>query len=119
MPETEQTGPSDETHVGTRYRSEVEAAHRKLEAKAAEPGRRPPFDLGLLAGYGWALGLSGRSPVTGRASTGAPDVGLLTAEVDAATVQLESAAQDGVPQDHVQGVFDALAWICGQLDQRP
>ncbi|WP_328536021.1 hypothetical protein [Streptomyces sp. NBC_00344] len=117
MPETEPTEPFEEPHVGTRYRWEVEAAYRKLEASAGD--QQSPLANGLLTAYSWALGHTTTAPVTGDVSAGAPGLGLLTAEVDAATVQLEGAAQRGIPQDHIQGVYDALAWICGQLEPRP
>ncbi|MEV8567422.1 hypothetical protein AB0436_17925 [Streptomyces sp. NPDC051322] len=121
-PETEpveSAEPAEDDRVGTRYRSEVEAAYRKSAASAEEPARQSQLTRGLLTGYRWALGHSAVAPVTGGTTTGAPDLGLLIAEVDAATVQLEGAEQRGVSHDHIQGVYDALAWVCGQLEQRP
>ncbi|MEV6792029.1 hypothetical protein AB0M87_08545 [Streptomyces sp. NPDC051320] len=121
-PETEpaeNAEPAEDDRVGTRYRSEVEAAYRKSAASAEEPARQTQLARGLLTGYRWALGHSAVAPVTGGATNGPPGLGQLTAEVDAATVQLEGAAQRGVSQDHTQGVYDALAWVCGQLEQRP
>ncbi|MCX4547375.1 hypothetical protein OG204_30135 [Streptomyces sp. NBC_01387] len=105
--------------MGTRYRAEVEAAYRKLEAATAGPDGRTPFSRGALTGYRWALGRADAAPVTGGTDAGAPDLGLLTAEVDAVAVQLEDTAQRDVPDDHARGVYEALAWICGQSDLRP
>ncbi|WP_328320521.1 hypothetical protein [Streptomyces sp. NBC_00388] len=114
---TPEREPFDDERVGTRYRAEVEAAYRKVAAAAA-PDAQPQLSRGVLSGYEWALGRAAAAPVTG-ITGGAPDLGLLTAEVDAVTVQLEDAVQRGVPDDYARGMYDALSWICGQNDQRP
>lgn len=44
---------------------------------------------------------------------------LLTAEVDAATVQLEAGPLTTLPRDYTQGVHDALAWVCGHTEVSP
>ncbi|MET9534749.1 MULTISPECIES: hypothetical protein [unclassified Streptomyces] len=114
---TPEREPFDDERVGTRYRAEVEAAYRKVEATAA-PDAQTQLSRGVLTGYLWALGRADAAPATG-ITGGAPDLGRLTAEVDAVTVQLEDAVQRGVPDDYARGLYDALSWICGQSDRCP
>lgn len=115
--------PNAERHeqdlVGTRTLAEVEQAHRALEAVGAGPTQQTQLSRGALTGYLWALGRGDQAPITGASSEGAPDLSLLTAEADAAVVQLADAAQRTTPRDFTQGVHDALAWICGHSDMRP
>lgn len=105
--------------VGTRKLPEVEQAFRALEAVGAGPTQQTQLSRGALTGYLWALGRGNPAPITGAPTEGAPDLPQLTAEVDAAAVQLADAAQRTTPRDFTQGVHDALAWICGHSDMRP
>ncbi|MEV6651630.1 hypothetical protein [Streptomyces sp. NPDC051219] len=105
--------------MGTRRRAEVEAAHHALDAEAAGPDRQTQLSRGALTGYLWALGRGEDAPITGARGEGPPDIPQLTAEVDAATVQLEDTTQRMVPRDYIRGVHDALAWVCGHSDDRP
>ncbi|QIQ00996.1 hypothetical protein [Streptomyces liangshanensis] len=116
---TQQTGPHGDEHVGTRPRSQVEEAFRALEAVAAAPSGQTQLSRGAMTGYLWALGRGDVAPVTGAAGQGAPDLSALTAEADAATVQLEDATRRTIPRDYIQGVHAALAWVCGHSDERP
>lgn len=105
--------------AGVRGVAEVGQAFRELEEVAAGPSQQTQFTRGAMAGYMWALGLGSSAPVTGARIAGAPDLAELTAEVDAAMVQLEDQAMRTVPRDYTQGVHDALAWVCGHTDSRP
>ncbi|MDJ0346249.1 hypothetical protein QMK19_19280 [Streptomyces sp. H10-C2] len=105
--------------MGTRRRADVEEAHRELEAVAAGPAQQTQLSRGALTGYLWALGRGDPAPVTGATCDGVPDIAMLTAEADAAVVQLADFTQRTVPRDYVQGVHDALAWVCGHNDQLP
>jgi hypothetical protein len=105
--------------VGGRPRADVERAYGALEAAAAAPQTQTQFSRGALSGYVWALGHATAAPVTGADSHGAPDMLLLTAEVDAALVQLSDQSLRTVPRDYVHGVHDALAWVCGYSDEQP
>ncbi|MGK5630361.1 hypothetical protein [Streptomyces sp. URMC 123] len=116
---TQQTVRGEERRVGTRSRSEVERARHALEVRSAAPDRQTQVSRGALTGYLWALGRAEAAPVTGAAVAGTPDLRTLTAEVDAAAVQLEDQTQRTVPRDYTRGVHDALAWICGHRDDRP
>jgi hypothetical protein len=116
---TQQTEPYSEPNVGIRPRAEVEEAHRALEAVGAGTYQQTQLSRGALTGYLWALGRGDVAPVTGADGQGAPDLSLLTAETDAAAVQLEDATQRTVPRDYIQGVYAALAWVCGHSEQRP
>jgi hypothetical protein len=82
--------------VGTKPRAQVEAAYQRLEHKAAAPGLRTPFSLGAVAAYEWALG---------RAAL--------------CVVQLGDPTQSAEGAAHARGVHDALAWVCGLIDERP
>ncbi|MFF4528689.1 hypothetical protein ACFY1P_05390 [Streptomyces sp. NPDC001407] len=116
---TTQHTDTDGTRVGTRPREQVESACERLHATAAGPDRQTQFSRGALAGYLWALGRGDAAPITGASSDGTPGMGPLTAEVDAVLVQMEDCAQRTVPRDYLYGVHSALAWICGQSDDRP
>ncbi|MFG2862280.1 hypothetical protein [Streptomyces sioyaensis] len=106
--------------MGTRAYADVELAQKQLDATQAERGRSPQFSSGASPAYHWALGRANRSPVTGADETeGVPDLQALTAEVDAAVVQMEDPASRPGPRDHSRGVHDALAWVCGHRDQAP
>lgn len=104
--------------VGTRSRAEVEAAVEALESVAprhdAVAHRR-----GALSGYRWALGHIDAAPVTGAPGAGSPGLEVLTAEVDAAHVQLEGITRDTTALAYTRGVHEALAWVCGHRDDRP
>ncbi|WP_455351735.1 hypothetical protein [Streptomyces sp. SYSU K217416] len=116
---TQQKEPYKDLTVGTRLRAEVEDAQRALDASAAGPNQQTQLSRGALTGYLWALGRADDAPITGARVEGPPDIPQLTAEVDAATVQLEDTTQRTVPRDYTRGVHDALAWVCGHSDQRP
>ncbi|MFF8289635.1 hypothetical protein ACF068_10470 [Streptomyces sp. NPDC016309] len=106
--------------IGTKARAEVEAARRRLEHKAAAPGLRTPFSLGALAACEWALGRADAAPVTGAAGAGrTPSSHLLTAELDAAVVQLADPTESAERAAYVRGVHDLLAWVCGLVDEQP
>lgn len=105
--------------VGARPRAEVEQAYRALADVAAGTAQQTQLSRGSLTAYLWALGRGETAPITGAVSTGTPDLPLLTAETDAATVQLEDATQRTVPRDYIHGVHEALSWICGHTHTRP
>ncbi|MCM2423441.1 MULTISPECIES: hypothetical protein [unclassified Streptomyces] len=111
--------PHKEGTIGTRSLAEVEDAYHALEAVGAGPAQQTQLSRGALTGYLWALGRGDPAPVTGASCEGAPDLPLLTAEADAAVVQLADATQRTIPRDYIQGVHDALAWVCGHSDMRP
>jgi hypothetical protein len=102
-----------------RPRVDVERAHDALQAVAAAPQTQTQFSRGALTGYLWVLGRATSAPVTGSHGHGAPSLGQLTGEIDASVVQLVDQAQRTVPRDYVQGVHDALAWVCGYSDDQP
>ncbi|MGW7195655.1 hypothetical protein [Streptomyces chryseus] len=108
-----------QAEVGARGSAQVEQAFRWLEARAAGPHQQTQYARGALAGYLWALGRGEPSPITAQATDGAPGLVALTAEADAATVQLQDSTQRTVPRDYNQGVHDALAWVCGRTDDKP
>ncbi|MGR8006956.1 hypothetical protein [Streptomyces hypolithicus] len=116
------THQGERPRVGTRGYADVELARQRLEAAAPER-RAQPFSSGASAAYRWALGQVERSPVTGASGTSGgrsvPDLHVLTAEVDAAVVQMEDPAGHPGPRDHSRGVHDALAWVCGHSDEAP
>ncbi|MEU9984562.1 hypothetical protein [Streptomyces sp. NPDC050856] len=99
--------------------AEAEEAFRRLEAEAAGPDQQTQFSRGALAGYLWALGRGGPAPITAQPLDEAPTLSHLSAEVDAATAQMEDSTQRTVPRDYIHGVRDALAWVCGHSDQHP
>jgi hypothetical protein len=116
---TQQTEPNSDPHVGVRPRADVEEAHRALAAVVAGTDEQSPLTRGALTGYLWALGREDVAPITGAGCAGAPDLSLLTAETDAAAVRLEDAARRTVPRRYTEGVYEALAWVCGHSDKRP
>ncbi len=99
--------------------SQVDRAFECLEAEAAGPDRQTQYARGALAGYLWALGRGEPAPITAQSSDGAPAMEVLMAEADAATVQIQDSTQRTVPRDYLQGVHDALAWVCGHTDDKP
>lgn len=104
--------------IGTRSRTEVEKAHEALEHAAAPQGGGA-YRNGALTGYRWALGRADSAPVTGAPGGGTPGLEVMTAEVDAALVQLEDLTRDTAGLAYTQGVQEALAWVCGHRDDRP
>jgi hypothetical protein len=116
------TRQGEESLVGTRAYADIELAQRGLSAGAAERDPSPQFSSGASAAYRWALGRTDRSPVTGAGAGAAedvPDLQALTAEVDAAVVQMEDPTSRPGPRDYSRGVHDALAWVCGHSDHAP
>ncbi|TDT97913.1 hypothetical protein EDD99_6115 [Streptomyces sp. 846.5] len=105
--------------VGVRPQAEVELAHHALNAVALSPQTQTQYSNGALTGYLWALGRGTAAPVTGARSGGTPTLAGLTEEIDATVVQLAAQTQRTVPRDFLQGVHDALAWVCGYSDDRP
>ncbi|MFG2138317.1 hypothetical protein [Streptomyces sp. NPDC048650] len=116
---TQQPDAHGESAVGIRSRAEVVHAREALEGLPPGHSRQTRIAQGALAAYRWALGVEAASPITGARGGGSPALPLLTAEVDAAAVQLEGTARDTAARDYIQGVHTALAWICGHIDQRP
>lgn len=104
--------------IGTRSRTDVENAHAALQ-EAAPPLGGDAYRTGALSGYRWALGRADSAPVTGAPGGGTPALDVLTAEVDAALVQLEDLTREPAALAYTQGVQEALAWVCGQRDDRP
>ncbi len=113
-----QMGQGTEQRVGTRPYEDVERAYRRREAAAPGAGR-PQFAAGAITAYRWALGQQTRAPVTGAAGGAVPSLPALTAEVDAALVQLEDTTLRGGPREYTEGAHDALAWVCGYSEARP
>ncbi|GAB3658663.1 hypothetical protein [Streptomyces sparsus] len=105
--------------VGIRGVAEAEDAFRRLEKTAAGPDRQTQYSRGALAAYLWALGRGDAAPVTAYTVAGAPSMETLTAEADAAAVQMEDSTQRSVPREYLHGVHDALAWVCGHTETRP
>ncbi|MEU9798533.1 hypothetical protein [Streptomyces sp. NPDC051000] len=116
---TQRADQFDSDRIGTRPRAEVKRRHDALEADSLGPHGGTQLSKGALTGYQWALGRGDGAPVTGAVAESTPDLDLLTAEVDAATVQLEAGPQQTLPRDYTQGVHDALAWVCGHTDDSP
>ncbi|MFG2721259.1 hypothetical protein ACGFW5_23610 [Streptomyces sp. NPDC048416] len=103
------------TLIGVRPHDDVDLALEYLTARSEAPAQ---FALGVAAAYRWSMGRSERSPVTGTAVRRPPDLPLLTAEVDAAVVQLEDPTSQAGARDFTRGVHDGLAWVCGYSDRR-
>ncbi|WP_438289815.1 hypothetical protein [Streptomyces sp. HUAS TT7] len=101
--------------IGVRARTDVDLALKYLTARSEAPAQ---YALGAAAAYHWAMGRAGRAPLTGTAVRLVPDLRLLTAEVDAAVVQLEDPTTEVGLRDFTRGVHDALAWVCGYSDSR-
>lgn len=108
-----------QARVGVRDSAQVEQAFQRLEAGAAGPDQQTQYARGALAGYLWALGRGEPAPITAQESDGAPGLEVMTAETDAAIVQMEDSTQRTVPRDYLHGVHDALAWVCGHTDNKP
>ncbi|MEU8893078.1 hypothetical protein [Streptomyces sp. NPDC048442] len=104
--------------VGARSRAEAEAVLHELEAATAAPDRQTQISRGALAGYVWALGSGDTTPVTGSRSSVAPSPAQLEAELDAAEEQLSNPVRRDIPREYVQGVRDALSWVCGRSDRK-
>ncbi|MFJ6695234.1 hypothetical protein ACIQM4_04065 [Streptomyces sp. NPDC091272] len=104
--------------VGARTQTEVEAALSELEAASAAPDRQTQISRGALAGYVWSLGGGDTTPVTGSRSSVAPNTEQLEAELDATEQQLHDPVRRDIPREYVQGVWDALAWVCGRTDKK-
>ncbi|MFF9869459.1 MULTISPECIES: hypothetical protein [unclassified Streptomyces] len=100
--------------VGVRSYGDVEVAVR-----SGSQGNPPPFAAGASAAYEWAMGASSRSPVTGVGAEGVPEMGLLTAEVDAAVVRLEDPVLPEDDRAYTEGARDALSWLCGYREDAP
>ena len=97
--------------VGVQPRSEVLSA---LDALTTGRGAESPqFRAGQAVVYEWALGRAESSPVTARSVRGAPDLGLMTAELDAVTVQLEDTGNLPGNTDYLRGLRAGLIWLCG------
>ncbi|MBC3840884.1 hypothetical protein GXW82_13200 [Streptacidiphilus sp. 4-A2] len=77
------------------------------------------FYRGVTTGHLWALGRADAAPITGVRGAAVPSLAHLTAEVDAATVQLEDRTLHTVARDYIQGAHDALVWICGYSNDQP
>lgn len=101
--------------IGVRPRADVDLALKYLTARSEAPAQ---YALGAAAAYRWAMGRAARAPVTGTDARRVPDLRLLTAEVDAAVVQLEDPTTEAGVRDFTRGVHDALAWVCGYSDGR-
>ncbi|GAA3305615.1 hypothetical protein [Streptomyces cinereospinus] len=103
-----------EQRIGVRTYGEVDSALSGLVAR--HPGS-PQFSAGEAVALEWALGRVPRAPVTGVGADDVPDLQLLTAEVDATVVRLEDPTAPAGHRDYFQGVYGALAWICGLRGQ--
>ncbi|WP_329466778.1 hypothetical protein [Streptomyces sp. NBC_01431] len=101
--------------IGMRSRGDVDVAVRYLASRREVTGQ---FAMGAAAAYRWALGRTARSPVTGTQARGLPDLRLLTAEVDAAAVQLDDPTLPPGARDFTLGAHEALAWLCGYSERR-
>ncbi|MCS0636783.1 hypothetical protein NX801_14160 [Streptomyces sp. LP05-1] len=113
-------GHEQDVLIGTRPRARVEDAYRRLEREGDIPGRPAHFSAGALEAYGWALGRSPKAPVTGAVCLdGTPSSQLLTAELDAAVVRLDDPTEAVGPRAEAAGAHDALAWLCGLIEERP
>ncbi|MFI9255175.1 hypothetical protein [Streptomyces sp. NPDC053069] len=97
--------------VGVRQRSEVSSALAALTD--GQGAQSPQFRAGEAVAYEWALGRADSSPVTGRGVPGPPDLALLTAELDAVTVQLEDTGNLPGNTDYLRGLHAGLTWVCG------
>ncbi|MCT9092251.1 hypothetical protein N4G70_25755 [Streptomyces sp. ASQP_92] len=104
-----------EALVGVRPRGDVDLALKYLTTRSDASAQ---LALGVAAAYRWALGLAAQAPVTGSSARHTPDLRLLTAEVDAAVVQLEDPTTQPGARDFTRGVHEALAWVCGYSDTR-
>ncbi|MQY40819.1 hypothetical protein SRB17_88520 [Streptomyces sp. RB17] len=108
---SEDNGDSEAPHVGVRLCVDVETLLDDLTS--GHGAGSPQFQAGEVAAFEWALGRSESSPVTGRGVPCAPDLAVLTAELDAATVQLENPSGSPGSSDYLRGIHAALNWVCG------
>ncbi len=109
----------DPDAVGARSRQQVERSLRVLRDRVGSQQTRTPFYRGVTAGHLWALGSTDAAPITDAHGAGAPSMAHITAEIDAATVQLDDRTLDPAARDYVQGAHDALVWICGYSNDQP
>ncbi|MFB7502041.1 hypothetical protein [Streptomyces broussonetiae] len=105
------TGDSESPRVGVQLRADVEALLNDLTNGHGTGS--PQLRAGGAAAFEWALGLSESSPVTGRGVPSAPELPLLTAELDATTVRLETPSDPPGSKDYLRGIHAALSWVCG------
>ncbi|MCH0543382.1 hypothetical protein I3F58_28300 [Streptomyces sp. MUM 203J] len=77
------------------------------------------YASGALDALRWALARGGSAPVTGARGGLVPDLHTLTAEVDAAAVQLDDPVCPVDARAYTLGAHEALAWLCGHTDERP
>jgi len=106
-----------DTRVGVRQRAEVQQAYERLEAAAAGPQQQTQYARGAMAGYVWAMGRTGATaPVTGERCAEQPSDKVIESEREAADAQLANQVLRTTPRDYLQGVHEALAWICGVRD---
>lgn len=110
---------NDPDGVGARSRAEVERSLSALSDRVGTHQTQTQFYRGVLSGHLWALGRSDTAPITGAHGLGPPSMAHLTAEVDAATVQLQDQSLRTVARDYVQGAHDTLVWICGYSNDGP
>ncbi|MBG0855824.1 hypothetical protein I2W78_29270 [Streptomyces spinoverrucosus] len=99
-----------ERRIGIRTYGEVDSA---LSGLVARHVGSPQFSAGEAVALQWALGRTARAPVTGVGGGDVPDLQLLTAEVDATVVRLEDPTNPAGNREYFQGVYGALAWVCG------
>lgn len=142
-PPLRSTGTGEETeakaHIGVRPAAEVQQAYESVTVAGSAPGgaagadwgfevtddeadggrRRELFASGALDALRWALARGGSAPVTGARGGLVPDLYALTAEVDAAAVQLDDPVCPVDARAYALGAHEALAWLCGHTDQRP
>ncbi|MGW0367243.1 hypothetical protein [Streptomyces sp. NPDC002990] len=116
IPEKSKSAGSPAPLAGVRPLAAVDLALKNL---ASPPQGPEQFTVGAALAYQWALGRRARAPVTSADGRGVPDLPLLTAEVDAAVVQLDDPTTPADLRDFTRGVHDALGWVCGYSDQRP
>lgn len=112
---TPRAHPSSDRPIGARERSEVERALDAAETAAAGQ-RQTAYDRGVDHAYHWVLGRLSHGPVTGAPTDAVPDMQQLTAENDAASVQLEDRTLPDVTREYMQGVHWVLSWVCGYRD---
>ncbi|QMU77058.1 hypothetical protein GXW83_16445 [Streptacidiphilus sp. PB12-B1b] len=105
--------------IGARSRTEVERSLDSLHGTVGSHQTQTQFYRGMESGLLWALGRAESAPITGARGAREPGMGAITAEVDAATVQLENQTLRTVARDYVQGAHDALVWICGYSNDQP
>jgi hypothetical protein len=107
----EDNSDSEAPRVGVRLRADVETLLNDLTG--GHGAGSPQFQAGEVAAFEWTLGRAESSPVTGRGVPCAPDLAVLTAELDAVTVQLETPRHSPGSGDYLRGIHAALNWVCG------